>query len=100
MKKGGTIALVAALAGSGSSPVTAAGGPNQRGLSGWLPYYGNQPDRRASFIENASADWMRITVASPVSNCWFFGGIVAGASAVVTTRASSALGSPLDTSSE
>lgn len=44
---------VLTLAGSTPVPATAAdGGPNRRGLSGWLPYYGNQADRRASFTAN------------------------------------------------
>jgi spore germination protein YaaH len=45
-------ALLIALAGSAPSVVEADGGPNQRGLSGWLPYYGDQAARRASFTAN------------------------------------------------
>jgi spore germination protein len=45
-------ALLLALAGSAPRPAIADGGPNQRGLSAWLPYYGDQADRRASFTSN------------------------------------------------
>jgi hypothetical protein len=44
--------LLVALAGSAPATVEADGGPNQRGLSGWLPYYGDQAARRASFTAN------------------------------------------------
>jgi spore germination protein YaaH len=44
--------LVVAAAGSTSGPATAAGGPNQRGMSGWMPTWGNAANANASFAAN------------------------------------------------
>lgn len=44
--------LVVAAAGSTSGPATADGGPNQRGMSGWMPTWGNAANANASFAAN------------------------------------------------
>jgi hypothetical protein len=59
--------LLVALSGSSPARVEADGGPNQRGLSGWLPYYGDQAARRASFTGN-------IDLFEEISPFWYRSG--------------------------
>lgn len=62
-------ALLTALAGSGSSPAEADGGPNRRGLSVWWPYYGN--GNAATLQQRREAFAGNIDLFEEISPFWY-----------------------------